>query len=133
MQMMKTLKKSNKGITLIALVITMIVLLILAVVTISSLTGDNGNLKNATDAKKQTEIEEDIEQIKLAVVKSVADDLRGDVTESNLESNLRKQGLNAIVEPKGTAFIVTIKDKNTERKYKVEQDGNVKEYVPGLQ
>ncbi len=60
-------KRSNcKGITLIALVITIIVLLILAAVSIATLTGDNGILTKAMDAKKNTIIEEEKEQIKLA-------------------------------------------------------------------
>ena len=47
--------KRNNGITLIALVITIIVLLILAGVAIAMLSGENGILKRATEAKRQTE------------------------------------------------------------------------------
>ena len=112
-------------------ILNIIVLLILAAVTISTLTGDNGILKNATDSKEQTEIGEDIDQIKLAVNASMIDSLGDGVTKANLESNLSKQGLNATVEPEGTDYIVTIRNtaKNTERKYKVKQNGNVTEYT----
>ena len=108
-------------------------LLILAGVTIASLTGQNGILGNASKAKEQTEIGNDIDQIKLAVTGAVADDLGGDITKPYLESNLSKQGLDATVEPKVTSFIVTIRntEKDTERQYRVDQNGNVKEYVTG--
>ncbi|MCI8411654.1 MAG: type II secretion system protein [Clostridia bacterium] len=45
----------NKGITLIALVITIIVLLILAGITIAMLMGENGIIKQAKEAKQETE------------------------------------------------------------------------------
>ena len=54
-QQRKILKAKQEGITLIALVITIIILLILAGVTIAALTGDNGILRNAGKAKKETE------------------------------------------------------------------------------
>ena len=53
--------KGFNGITLIALIVTIIILLILASVTIATLTGENGILKNANNAKKQTEISEEKE------------------------------------------------------------------------
>lgn len=60
-------RKENRGITLIALVITIIILLILAGITIATLTGDNGILSKANLAKMQTEQEEGMEAIKLAI------------------------------------------------------------------
>ncbi len=60
--------KENKGITLIALVITIIVLLILAGVSIAMLSGDNSILKNAQQAKKQTEITTNEEKIRIALM-----------------------------------------------------------------
>ena len=47
--------RQEKGITLIALVVTVIILLILAGVTLFYVLGDNGIIKVAQDAKKQTE------------------------------------------------------------------------------
>ena len=58
--------KKNNGITLIALVITIIVLLILAGVTIATLTGENGILTRASDAKENTIVGTEEEQIKTA-------------------------------------------------------------------
>lgn len=52
---MKRQRKRNKGITLIALVITVIVLLILAGISIATLIGENGILKNAKQAEKESD------------------------------------------------------------------------------
>ena len=51
---MNSIRKKNKGITLIALVITIVVLLILAGITIAALSGDNGILTRAREAKEKT-------------------------------------------------------------------------------
>lgn len=60
------MRKQN-GITLIALVITIIVLLILAGVSIAMLTGENGILSNATQAQIDTDRENAMESIDLAL------------------------------------------------------------------
>ena len=60
--------RKTKGITLIALVITIIILLILAGVTIASLSGENGILKNATQAKLNTEIATEKEIVQTSVL-----------------------------------------------------------------
>ena len=57
----------EKGITLIALVVTIVVLIILAGVSISMLTGENGIMRQAQNAKEQTEIGKEKEMITLAV------------------------------------------------------------------
>ena len=66
---MKKKKKvrEEKGITLIALVITIIVLLILAGVTIAAVGGENGILKNAGEAKEESERGDAEDEIKLAL------------------------------------------------------------------
>ena len=61
----------KKGITIIALVITIIVLLILSGVTISMLTNENGIIKKALYAKKQTERAEAKEIIEIEVLDSL--------------------------------------------------------------
>lgn len=58
------LKEDKNGIILIALAITIIVLLILAGVTISILTGDNRIITKAIEAKYNSEISKEREQIK---------------------------------------------------------------------
>ena len=85
--MMRTLKKSNNGITLIALVITIIVLLILAGVSIAMLTGENGILNKATTSKQKTEEATSEERVKLEVAGSFGDDGKLDIDEIN--DNLR--------------------------------------------
>ncbi len=54
-EMKSTLKKTEKGITLVALVVTIVVLLILAGVSINLVLGDNGIVKKAQEAKTKTE------------------------------------------------------------------------------
>ena len=77
--------RNQNGITLIALVITIIVLLILAAVTIGALTGDNGILSNATRAKRDTEIAEIIEQIRLDIYAEMANNGGAEPTVSDIE------------------------------------------------
>ena len=52
--MKSTLKKTEKGITLVALVVTIVVLLILAGVSINTVLGDDGIIKKAKDAAEAT-------------------------------------------------------------------------------
>ncbi len=65
--MKKNIVKRQTGITLIALVITIIVLLILAGITIITLTGNNGIIKQATEAKKQTVAGQEIDALNMAI------------------------------------------------------------------
>ena len=57
--------RGNKGITLIALVITIIVLLILTGVGIATLTGENGILRKASTAQKESKKAEYEETLKM--------------------------------------------------------------------
>ena len=87
------IRRANKGITLIALVITIIVLLILAGVSIAMLTGENGVLTKATEAKEQTEISQEKEEIAMAYAAAKAnkvEQVANDVTASELQGELTK-------------------------------------------
>ena len=125
--------KSGKGITLIALVITIIVLLILAAVSIATLTGENGILTRANDAKEQTEITSEKEQVELAAAAALADARGGEIQQGVLEEELGKyfKAGNYEVEPgtneDGTeGYVVTITENDENgRKYFVDKDGNV--------
>ena len=130
---MKKLKKENKvkierkneiGITLIALVITIIVLLILAGVSIVMLTGDNGILKQATEAKVQTDIGEQTEKIKLAVTDAkITNEEYQELNFENLRNAIAKQFGN-VAEVTANAdgtFLVKIKD----RTYNIFSDGTL--------
>lgn len=123
--------REHKGITLISLIVTIIVLLILASVTISQITGSENAMEKATEAREKNEQGAELEQIKLAVVNSVASDLTGLVKVDNL-----KNGLNGIVEDEGRLAI----NKNnspwqvigkTGKTYEISKNGNV-EVVTGV-
>ena len=86
--MKENLRKGNRGITLIALVITIIILLILAAVTIGALSGDNGILKNAADAKQETEKAQIIEQAKINILGKQADNTRAELEKNEIKEVL---------------------------------------------
>ena len=77
-------KNKNSGITLIALVITVIVLLILAGISISMLSGNNGILQRAGDARDETIIGQEKEQVELAYVSAAVKKLGDEVDEEAL-------------------------------------------------
>ena len=64
------------GITMIALVVTIVVLLILASITIGAVTSENGILRNANDAKEQTEIAEEKEIVDRATIQAMGNNKR---------------------------------------------------------
>ena len=80
--------KSSNGITLIALVITIIVLLILAGISISMLSGDNGLLKKAGDARDDTIVGQEKEQVELAYVSAAVKKLGDNVDKDDLQDEL---------------------------------------------
>ena len=86
--MKEKLKKGKNGITLIALVITVIILLILAAVTIGALSGDNGILKNAGEAKQETEKAQIIEQAKIDILGKQADNTSAELEKSEIKEVL---------------------------------------------
>ena len=86
----KTLKNSEKAITLIALVITIIVLLILAGISISMLSGDNGILQKTTTAKENTDKTQIEERIKLAYHSALTGG-QGSYTKKTLEEELENE------------------------------------------
>ena len=74
----------EKGITILALTITIIILLILAGITIVGLTGKNGLIKNAGQAKEETEISNEKEILERATATTMGKDRRGNIEEENL-------------------------------------------------
>ena len=60
----------DKGVTILALTSTIIILLILAGITITLLTGENGLIKNAGQAKKDTEISNEKEILERATARN---------------------------------------------------------------
>ena len=83
-------KKLSEGITLIALVVTIVVLLILAGVSIQMLAGEDGIIKRGGEAKEETVIGQEKEQIEMAYVSAAINNLSGSITEDNLRTELDK-------------------------------------------
>ena len=123
-----TLKiKQEKGITLLVLVITIIILLILAGITIGAITGDNGIIKNAGQAKEETEIANEKEIVEKATVQAMGNNKYGNIEESELQSELDKEtgeGKTEATDIGGELEVVFI---DSNRYYTVDKDGNVGE------
>ena len=130
--------KENGGITLIVLVITIIVLLILAGVSISMISGGNSIINRAGNAKEETVISEEKEQILLAY--TLVDE--AEVTDKLLKEQLQKNGNNVTVSYSENASIddptISLNDyvfenqeellvefNDTHHKYLVDAEGNV--------
>ncbi len=123
--------EQNKGITLIALVITIIVLLILAAVTINTLTGENGIITKASQASDETTIGQKIEQIELAILELISNNMEtSGSTEWNssdllviLESQISDSDIDVSSKRSGEEYlyIVTIDD----NQYGITEDNEV--------
>ena len=118
--------KKEKGITLIALVIT-IVLLILAGVSIATLTGNNGILTKTQEAKEQTIIGQEKEQVELAYNSVSANKLGGNVTSGDLQEELNRVLGNGKTEVTGENTL-KIKFTDTNNIYTVSSNSGVEEY-----
>ena len=109
--------KNNKGITLIALVITIIVLLILAGVSIAMLTGNNGILTQASTAQKNTDKQNAIEKINVAL-------------QAIKTQVVAEQTANTAYQPTATANLAALKEADvtgistTDTGYEVNSEGS---------
>ena len=119
--------RNKRGVTLLALVITIIVLLILAGITISAITEENGIIRNAGQAKEETEVANEKEVIEKAVVQAMGNNKYGILEESELQNELDKETGEGKTDATdiGEEFEVTFVDSN--RYYTVDKDGNVGE------
>ena len=115
----------KSGITLITLVVTIIILLILAGITIATITSDNGIIKNANDAKEQTEIAEEKEIVDRATIQAMGNNKRGNLVQDELQEQLDKitDTGKTEVSDNGEEFEVVFVDSN--RYYTVDKDGNI--------
>ena len=125
-------KLKEKGVTLVALSVTIIILLILSVTIIAILTGDDGNIKQAQEGKRLTEISEERQAIDLAIVDAIKSDNNAELTkesEENLKKALNKQIGEGTYEIKynetNNTFEITFKE--SQRTYIVDEDGNLQE------
>ena len=112
--------KSNKGITLIALVVTIVVLLILAGVSISMLTGENGIIKQAQDAKLQTEIGEEKEAIGVAYSGAKIKKEGKDVIASDIQEQFNYNGTKA-----NASGNIKVQFTESKRWYSIDGSGNI--------
>ena len=117
----------KSGITLITLVVTIIILLILAGITIATITSDNGIIKNANDAKEQTEIAEEKEIVDRATIQAMGNNKRGNLAQDELQEQLDKITDTGKTElsDNGEDFEIVFVDSN--RYYTVDKDGNIVE------
>ena len=117
----------KSGITLITLAVTIIILLILAGITIATITSDNGIIKNANDAKEQTEIAEEKEIVDRATIQAMGNNKRGNLVEDELQEQLDKitDSGKTEVSDNGEDFEIVFVDSN--RYYNVDKDGNIVE------
>lgn len=124
---MKRTNNPEKAITLIALVVTIVVLLILAAVSISMLTGENGVITQAQNAKVQTEIGEEKEQVQLAATAAKGKTNWGEITEDNFRAELDNNigSGKYTLSKNGDIFTVTYND--SKRSYDVDANGNITE------
>ncbi len=117
--------KKEQGITLLVLVITIIILLILAGITIRAITGDNGIIRNAGQAKEETEIANEKEIIEKATVQAMENNKYGNIEESELQEQLdkeTKEGKTEVADV-GNEFEVVFNESN--RYYTVDKEGHV--------
>lgn len=117
----------NRGITLIILVVSIIVLLILAGVSVALLTGKNGLIIQTVSAKKETELSNEKEKIKLSYVQAKANKIGEKVTKQDLQKELdtNMQANSTKVYKEDEKLVVNII--NTDRYYDIDTNGNVQQ------
>ena len=123
---------SHRGITLIALVITIIILLILAGITIGAITGNNGLIKQAGEAKEDSEIANEKEVIDNATIDAMGKNKYGNLQEGEFQEALDRQtgeGKTTVTDI-GESFEVYFTD--SERYYEVDLDGNIGDYTSAV-
>ena len=127
----KTLKRNERGITLIALVITIVVLLILAGVSIAMLTGNNGILTQAQKAKSETEKAGDKEKIQLAVNSAkIENEGNQDLSQNGLQDEMDKEfgeGKTVVRDNGDGSFTVSLVD--NKKDYIITSSGEITEGV----
>ena len=118
-------KVKDAGITMIALVVTIVVLLILASITIGAVTSENGILRNANDAKEQTEIAEEKEIVDRATIQAMGNNKRGNIVEDELQEQLDKITGNGKTEADDVGEEFEVAFIESKRYYTVDKDGMI--------
>lgn len=112
---------NKKGITLVALVVSIVVLIILAGVSVSMLTGTNGILRQASNAKEQTETANEKEKIQLAYIECKMKNSNNDVKAEELFKQLNNDNVN-VTKVYGDDLIVVIINNNV---YEIDKNENI--------
>ena len=118
--------KGDRGITLLALAITIIILLILAGITISAITGDNGLIRNAGNAKEESEIDNEKEIVDTCTVQAMGENKYGNITKEDLQNELDNytgEGITEVLYDGEDTLYVYFTE--TKRYYTVDIDGIV--------
>ena len=118
-------RNTQKGITIVALVVTIVVLLILASITIGAVTSENGILRNANDAKEQTEIAEEKEIVDRATIQAMGNNSRGNIVENELQEQLDKITGSGKTEADDVGEEFEVAFIESKRYYTVDKDGTV--------
>ena len=125
--------RKNVGITLIMLVVTIITLLIIAGVTISAITGGESTIDKAGQAKNETEIQAEMEELQEVITKSASKgvlhgNFSGSADATSIRSALKKNNLivedpDEIIIDGKSEWIVTGNKTNTQ--YAIQYNGEV--------
>lgn len=122
---MQNFRKNVNGITLMALVVTIIILLILAGISIGMLSGDNSTIKQAGNAKTQTDIAQEKEILEQATIVAMGKSKYGNVEKSYLDIELNKTPGSENYSSKNVSKGIEVKFTSSNRRYLVDNDGNV--------
>jgi len=109
----------EKGITLISLIITIIIMMILAGVTIN-IALNGGLFQKAEEAKTQTQLETDKEELQIAVVSALNDDL--EIPNAGAIKNNLQEGWEVTLGEDGTSYTCTSPKENL---FTVDKKGNI--------
>ena len=123
--LIEKLNYNRKGITLISLVVTIVILLILAGITIGAITSDNGIIKNANDAKEQTQIANEKEIIDNATVQAMGNNERGNLVRDELQEQLDKIAGNGKAKANDLGEEFEVEFIESKRYYTVDKNGIV--------
>ena len=126
--LVKKVAKKKSGITLMALVVTIIILLILVGISMGMLSGDNSIIKQAGNAKTQTDIAQEKEILEQATVVAMGKSKYGNIEKQYLDPELNKYPEIDGTDDSEDGIEVTFK---SGRVYKVNAaDGDVSEIIP---
>ena len=106
-------------------ILNIVVLLILASITIGAVTGENGILRNANDAKEQTEIGEEKEIVDRATIQAMGNNKRGNIVEDELQEQLDKITGSGKTEADDVGEEFEVAFIESKRYYTVDKDGIV--------